>query len=43
MDNFSISIEYASFHFLNEDTEVNFKNRWDGSLPHYGLFHKTIA
>lgn len=42
MDNFSISIEYASVNFRNEDAEVNFKNRWDGSLPHYGLFFRTM-
>ncbi len=42
MDSFSISTEYASFNFRNEDTEVNHQNRWDGSLPHYGLFHKTM-
>lgn len=41
-DNFSVSIDLASFNFINNDTEVTNKNRWDGSLPHYGLFQRTM-
>lgn len=37
-DNFSVSIDLASFNFRNGATEVNAKNRW----THYGLFHRTM-
>ena len=42
MDNFSISTEFASVNFRNKDAEVNYKNRWNGSFPHYGLFNRIM-
>ena len=42
IDTFAISQGHASVHFHNDATEVNYLNRWDGTLPHYGLFHRTL-
>lgn len=36
MDNYRV--HDTTLIFNNVDTEVNNKNRWDGSLPHYKLF-----
>jgi hypothetical protein len=42
IDTFKISQECASINFYNNSTEITFKNRWDGTLPHYGLFHRLM-
>ena len=41
-DTFTIFKDSASIAFHNNASEVNCRNRWDGSLPHYGIFHRTM-
>lgn len=38
----SFLVHSTSFCFHNNDNEVNTKNRWDGTLPHYTLFDETM-